>query len=47
MKFKTVYDGERALIIDRHGKKNVLDGPKRVNQIFRFIKDLTSFTQCL
>lgn len=30
MKYKTVYDGERALIIDRNGKKSVFDGPKRV-----------------
>lgn len=30
MKFKTVYEGEKALLIKPDGKANVIEGPNRV-----------------
>ena len=30
MKFKTIYEGEKAILIDRNGEKSLVDGPKRV-----------------
>jgi len=38
MKFKTLYDGEKAVVIDRNGKKTFHSGPRRVNIRFCGIK---------
>jgi len=43
MKYKTVYNGERALIIDRNGKKSVFDGPKRVFLFMEKLEKLQSY----
>ena len=30
MKFKTIYEGEKAILIDRNGEKSLIEGPQRV-----------------
>ncbi len=43
MKFKTVYKGEKAIVINRNGEQKVLEGPKRVRLLYHSKKKNKSF----
>lgn len=43
MKFKTIYDGEKAVVVDRNGKKDFYDGPKRIFLFMEKMEKLRSY----
>lgn len=43
MKFKTIYDGEKAIVVDRYGEKTYHEGPKRVFLFFEKFEKLKSY----
>lgn len=42
MKFKTVFEGEKAILVDRNGESKIIEGPKRV---FLFMEKLEKLHQ--
>lgn len=43
MKFKTIFDGEKAIVIDRNGKKDIYEGPKRIFLFMEKLEKLKSY----
>jgi hypothetical protein len=43
MKFKTLYQGERAILINRNGEKEIVDGPGRYFLVMTKMEKLKRF----
>jgi hypothetical protein len=42
MKFKTIYSGEKAIVVNRNGEKKIVDGPDRY---FLFMEKMEKMRQ--